>query len=89
MKSYIIRDIMPCSPLIISLCFGGTNRLYPQGGRISQARNQHEAGSKTSSACCLKPEKPIELCLVPTSFWFRSWDPKMEATCSSEMSVGS
>jgi hypothetical protein len=21
-----------------------------------------------------------ELCLVPTSFWFLAWDPKMEAT---------
>jgi hypothetical protein len=25
---------------------------------------------------------------VPTSFWFLAWDPRMEATCASVMSVG-
>jgi hypothetical protein len=51
--------ITPRSPLNVNRRFGGTCRLHLQGRRISQARNQCEAGGK-----------------------------QMEATCSSETSVG-
>jgi hypothetical protein len=37
---------MPCGPLKVNRCFGGTCRLRLQGRRISQARNQREAGGK-------------------------------------------
>jgi hypothetical protein len=46
MKSSILWDITPCSPLKIKWCFGGICRLHLQDWRLSQARNQHEAGSK-------------------------------------------
>jgi hypothetical protein len=45
-KSSIFRDIIPCSPLKINQRFGGTCRFNLQYRRISQARNQHEVGSK-------------------------------------------
>jgi hypothetical protein len=41
-------DIIYYSPLKISRLFGGTCRLHFQSRRISQARNQYEAGSKQS-----------------------------------------
>jgi hypothetical protein len=37
---------MPCSPLEVNRSFGATWRLRLQGWRMSQGRNQHEAGSK-------------------------------------------
>jgi hypothetical protein len=46
MKSIIFWDITRCSPLEVSRRFGGTCRLHLQGRRISQARNQREAGGK-------------------------------------------
>jgi hypothetical protein len=46
MKSCVFCDITPCSPLKVSWCFRGTCCFHLQGQRISQARNQHEAGSK-------------------------------------------
>jgi hypothetical protein len=45
MKSSIFWDITPCSPLKVNRSFGETCRLHLQGGRISQANNQREAGS--------------------------------------------
>jgi hypothetical protein len=45
-KSSIFRDVTPCSSLKVNQRFGGTCRLYLQRRRISQARNQHEAGKK-------------------------------------------
>jgi hypothetical protein len=44
LKSSVFWDMM-CSPLKVNQCFGGTC-LHLKGWRISQARNQHEAGSK-------------------------------------------
>jgi hypothetical protein len=44
-KSSIFWGITPC-PLKANLHFGETCCLYLQGRRISQPRNQHEAGSK-------------------------------------------
>jgi hypothetical protein len=40
MKSAVLRDITPCSPLKVNRRFGGTYRLHLQGRRISRARNQ-------------------------------------------------
>jgi hypothetical protein len=37
---------MPYSPLKVNQRFGGTCYLHLQGLKVSQARNQHEAGSK-------------------------------------------
>jgi hypothetical protein len=45
-KSSIFRILLPCSPLKISRNFGGKCHLHLQG--ISQAINQHGAGSKQS-----------------------------------------
>jgi hypothetical protein len=49
MKISIFWDITPCSPLKVNRRFGGTYRLHLQGPRISQARNQREAGGEQSS----------------------------------------
>jgi hypothetical protein len=53
--------------------FRGMCPLHPQGWRMSQTRNQSEAGSKQSF-------------MLVSSFVYSS-TPKMKATCSSEMSV--
>jgi hypothetical protein len=45
MKSYILWDVTLCSHLKINRRFGGKYCLKLQGGRISQARNQHETNS--------------------------------------------
>jgi hypothetical protein len=49
-KTLIFWDITPCSPLKVNQLFGGTCRLHCKSRKISQARNQHEAGSKQSPA---------------------------------------
>jgi hypothetical protein len=49
MKRYRLWDITPCSLLKINRFFEGTYRLQLQSRRISQARNQREAGSKQSN----------------------------------------
>jgi hypothetical protein len=46
MKISIFWDITPCSPLKVNRLFGGTGLLHLKGRRISQARNQHDAGSR-------------------------------------------
>jgi hypothetical protein len=48
MKSSVFWDITPCSPLKVNRRFGGTYGLHIQGPKLSQARNQREAGSKQS-----------------------------------------
>jgi hypothetical protein len=47
MEISVFLDITPCSPLKANPCFVGTFRLNFQGRRIRQARNQHEARSKS------------------------------------------
>jgi hypothetical protein len=47
-KSPIFWDITPFSPLKVKRHFGGKCSLHLQGRRISQVRNQHEAGSQQS-----------------------------------------
>jgi hypothetical protein len=42
MKITIFWDIPPCSSLKVNRCFGGTYRLYLQGGGISRTRNNVE-----------------------------------------------
>jgi hypothetical protein len=59
--------------LKISLCFGGKYCLHLQGGRRSQERNQHEAGSK-------------QIFMVVSCLDYSS-TLKMEPTCSSKMVV--
>jgi hypothetical protein len=49
MKNYIFKDITQCSPLKIDQRFGEICRLHFHRLRISQGRNQNEAGSKL---CC-------------------------------------
>jgi hypothetical protein len=69
MKSYIFWDITPYSSLKVNWCFGGICRVHLQGQRISQARNQHEAGSKQSQE-------------VPR-FKFRCWKNILTEGCCS------
>jgi hypothetical protein len=45
-KRFIFWNITPCSLVKVNRCLGGKYRLHPQGRRVSQARNKHEAGSK-------------------------------------------
>jgi hypothetical protein len=49
MKSSVFWDIMLCSPLKVNKYFEGKCCLHFQGKIISQARKQHEAGSKQSN----------------------------------------
>jgi hypothetical protein len=47
-KSSVFWNIMPCSRKEVNQYFRGMCHLHLQGQRISQARNQHEAGCKQS-----------------------------------------
>jgi hypothetical protein len=60
MKSSVLGDITPHIPLKVNWRFGGICRLHLQGKRISQEKNQREAGSKQSFT------------LLPTSSSFRA-----------------
>jgi hypothetical protein len=73
-EQFIFWNIMPCSPLKVNRRFGGPCSVHLQGRRISQGRNQHEAGSKQS---------------VPEEVSFKAYSLilMMEVTCSSETSV--
>jgi hypothetical protein len=46
MNNSLFWDTMPCSLLIVNLCFVGMCHLHLQGWRVSQARNQCEECSK-------------------------------------------
>jgi hypothetical protein len=46
---YVFWDITPCSLLKVDRRFGGIYRLHLQCRRVSQARDQCEAGSRQSS----------------------------------------
>lgn len=39
----VFSNVIPCNPVEVHVCFGGTYRLLPQGRRVSEARNQHKA----------------------------------------------
>jgi hypothetical protein len=45
-ESSIFWNMMPCSQLKMNWCFGGTSCLHLQERRVSQGRNQCEAGIK-------------------------------------------
>jgi hypothetical protein len=64
---------MPCLPFKVNRRFGGTCRLHLQSRRISQARNQYEAGGRRifTLVSCLAYYSKL----------------KIEATCSSKTSV--
>jgi hypothetical protein len=65
LKSSLLWDIMPCSLLKVNWCFRGTCHLHLGNLiRLSQARNQHEEGSKQSFAGTF---------LLLASFWFLAW----------------
>jgi hypothetical protein len=49
LKNSVLWDIAPCNLLKVERLFGGICRLHLQGRRVSQIRNQHEAGSKQSN----------------------------------------
>jgi hypothetical protein len=67
----ILWDTTPRSPLKANRRFGGTCRLSLQGQRISQARNQREAGNKQSLlATCSSSETSVDFqrntwCYIP------------------------
>jgi hypothetical protein len=50
-EEFYILDITPCGLLKVNRRFGGTCHLHLQGRKISQERNQSEAGSKQSHRC--------------------------------------
>jgi hypothetical protein len=68
--SYAI--LTPCSPLKVNRRFGRICCLHFYGWRVSQARNQHEAGRQVKAVSCLAYSSTL----------------KMEASSSSETSVG-
>jgi hypothetical protein len=43
LKSTILWDITPCSPLRVNRRFGGTYRLHLQDRKIGEAKNQRES----------------------------------------------
>jgi hypothetical protein len=72
-KSNIFWDVKTCSPLKVNGCSEGTSRLYIQGARRGQARNQHEAGRKFCSlcnihffVCFLPPFRVAKFCDFPS-----------------------
>jgi hypothetical protein len=44
MRSPVFWDVTSCSPVKVNRHYGGTCRLYLQCQRVSQAKDQHEAG---------------------------------------------
>jgi hypothetical protein len=78
LKSFMVWDIKSCSPFKLNRRFGGARRLYFQGRRKSQPRDQHKDGSKQSLLAAY-------FMLVSRLPHF--WTLKMEATCSSKSSV--
>jgi hypothetical protein len=48
MKSIILWDITPCSPLSFNRCYGGTYRLHLQGRRIVQQTSEQAGGKQNT-----------------------------------------
>jgi hypothetical protein len=77
MKSSVLWDVTPCSPLKVNLWFRRTCCLHLQCQRIGQSKNQHEASSKQSYlATCFS----FSLAFFTTQ--------KMDTTCSFKTLVG-
>jgi hypothetical protein len=68
-KSYTFCKIVPCSPLKVNRRFGRTCHLHFQGRRISQERNQREAGNMQVSSACYVPD--VLWCSSETSVHFQ------------------
>jgi hypothetical protein len=51
---------MPYSPLKINRSFGGESCLHVQGPKMSQARNQREAGSKMKMEATCSSETSVD-----------------------------
>jgi hypothetical protein len=49
----VFWDKAPCSPVKVNWRFGWTYHLHLQGWKVSQARSQHEGGSKQSKSSWL------------------------------------
>jgi hypothetical protein len=75
-KSSISWDIMSCSPSKVDQHFGGQYRLFIQGRRISQTRNQSEINVALLATC---------FSLVSCFTYFSTL--KTKAICSSETFV--
>jgi hypothetical protein len=72
LKSYIFWDITLRSPLKVDWRFEWTHRLYLQGRRINQARNQREAGSKQRFTLAYSSTLKIEaICSFETFVHFQ------------------
>jgi hypothetical protein len=69
MKRSSFWDIMQCNPFNANRCFGGIFRFHLHDRRIRQARNQHEADSKQSSATCSDDWLPADC----TALYLRRW----------------
>jgi hypothetical protein len=80
MKSTIFWDTMLCSLLKVNWHFRGTYHLHLQGRRISRATHQHESRWQGERLCL-----PLAFTLVSCSAF--SLTLKMEAICSSELSI--
>jgi hypothetical protein len=65
MKNSVIWDITPCSPLKVNRRFRGTSRVHLQGRRISEARNQCEAGGKQVSCLAYSSALKMEAIFFP------------------------
>jgi hypothetical protein len=61
---HIFWDITTCSPLKVNRWFGGTCRLYVQGRRISQARNQRETWQQAELLATFFSETSIHFQLI-------------------------
>jgi hypothetical protein len=57
LRHSVLWNVTPCSPLKVSRLFGGTFHLHLPRRRMSQARNQHEAGNfqRTTRRCITEP----------------------------------
>jgi hypothetical protein len=66
----VFCDVTLCGLMKVKWRFGGTYRLHNQGRIVKQATNQHEAGSKQSSASLTL--KADAICFSETSDSFRT-----------------
>jgi hypothetical protein len=65
-KRVIFWHIMPCSLLLVNWHLRRTCCFHLQDQRISQARNQHEAGIKKGRYVPLKYQLTFNLALYPS-----------------------
>jgi hypothetical protein len=78
LKSTVVLDVTPCSPVEVDRRFGGTYCLNLQGWTVSQARNQEQTGDK---------QMGLAAYLLPIFCLAHCSTLKMEATRSSKTSA--